>query len=74
MFTTSSAMAGLMYDGLVTTNPRTGKVQPLLAKSFELNGNDYIIHLRKGLKWSDGKPITADDVIYTYKEIVFRGF
>ena len=71
---TSSAMAGLMYDGLVTTNPRTGKVQPLLAKSFEINGNDYIIHLRKGIKWSDGKPITADDVIYTYKEIVFRGF
>ena len=71
---TSSAMAGLMYDGLVTTNPRTGKVQPLLAKSFEINGNDYIIHLRKGIKWSDGKPITADDVIYTYKEIVFKGF
>ena len=66
-------MAGMLYDGLVTTNPRTGKVQPLLAKNFEINGNDYIIHLRKGIKWTDGKPITAEDVIYTYNEIVFKG-
>ena len=70
---TSSSMAGLLYDGLVTTNPVTGEVEPLLAKSFEINGNDYIIHLRKGIKWTDGNPITADDVIYTYKEIVFKG-
>lgn len=70
---TSSSMAGMLYDGLVTTNPRTGDVQPLLAKSFEIKGNDYIIHLRKGIKWTDGKPITAEDVIYTYNEIVFKG-
>ena len=71
---TSSEMAGLMYDGLVKTNPRTGTVEPLLAKSFEIDGNDYIIHLRKGIKWTDGKPITADDVMYTYNDIVFRGY
>ena len=41
---TSSTMAGLMYDGLVTTNPRSGEVEPLLAKSFDINGNNYIIH------------------------------
>ena len=71
---TSSSMAGMMYDGLVGINPRTGEVQPQLAKSFEVNGQDYIIHLRHGIKWSDGKPITADDVVYTYEEIVFKGF
>ncbi len=71
---TSSSMAGLMYDGLVSTNPRTGEVLPLLAKYFEIEGNDYIIHLRKGIKWTDGKPITADDVMYTYEEIVFKGY
>ncbi len=70
---TSSSMAGLLYDGLLTTNARTGMVEPLLAKDFEINENDYIIHLRKGIQWSDGKPITADDVIYTYDEIVFKG-
>lgn len=70
---TSSSMAGMLYDGLVTTNPRTGQVQPQLAKDFEINGQDYIIHLRHGIKWSDGKPINADDVMYTYKEVVFKG-
>ena len=70
---TSSSMAGMLYDGLVTTNPRTGQVQPQLAKGFEINGQDYIIHLRHGIKWSDGKPINADDVMYTYKEVVFKG-
>ena len=70
---TSSAMAGLMYDGLLTTEPKTGEVIPLLAKSFEINGNDYIINLRKGVCWSDGTIITADDVLYTYQEIVFAG-
>ena len=70
---TSSSMAGMMYDGLLTTNPRTGEVMPLMAKDFEINGNEYIIHLRHGLKWTDGKPITADDIMYTYNEIVFKG-
>ena len=70
---TSSSMAGLMYDGLVTTNPRTGEVEPQLAKSFTVDGNDYLIHLRRGIQWTDGKPITADDVMYTYNEVVFRG-
>ena len=70
---TSSTMAGILYDGLLTTHPKTGKVIPQLAKSYEVNGNDYIIHLRKGIKWTDGKPITADDVMYTYEEIVFKG-
>ena len=47
---TSSSMTGLMYDGLLTTDAISGKVVPLLAKSFEVNGNEYTIHLRKGLK------------------------
>lgn len=70
---TSSSMAGMMYDGLLTTDARTGEVIPLLAKSFVIDGNNYIINLRHGIKWTDGKEITADDVIYTYEEIVFKG-
>jgi len=69
----SASMAGMLYDGLLTTHPKTGKVIPQLAKSFEVDGNDYIIHLRKGIQWTDGKPITADDVMYTYEEVVFKG-
>lgn len=70
---TSSTMADIMYDGLFTTNPMTGEVIPKLAKSIDIKGNRYIIHLRKGIKWSDGKPITADDVMFTWKDIIFAG-
>lgn len=70
---TSSTMADIMYDGLFTTNPMTGEVIPKLAKSIDIKGNKYIIHLRKGVKWSDGKPITADDVMFTWKDIIFAG-
>ena len=71
---TSSAMAGLMYDGLLTTDARTGDVIPQLAKGYSVNGNEYTVYLRKGLKWSDGKPLSVDDVLYTYWEVVFKGF
>lgn len=71
---TSSTMSDIMYDGLLGTHPTTGQPVPKLAKDFTINGNDYIIHLRRGIKWSDGKPITADDVVFTWQNIIFDGF
>ena len=70
----SAQMSEIMYDGLVTTNPVTGETIPKLAKSFSVNGKEYLINLRHGLKWSDGKPITADDVVFTWQTIIFDGF
>lgn len=73
---TSTELSELMYDGLLQTNPTDGKVIPKLAKSYEIlkDNKTYIIRLRKGIKWSDGKNITADDVVFTYNTIVFGGF
>lgn len=70
---TSSAMADVMYDGLFSSNPMTGEVTPKLAKSIKISRNKYIINLRQGLKWSDGEPITADDVMFTWNDIIFAG-
>lgn len=70
----SSAMSEVMYDGLVTTNPVTGETIPKLAKSFSVNGCEYVVNLRHGLKWSDGKPITADDVVFTWNKIILGGY
>lgn len=70
----SSQMSDIMYDGLVTTDPVTGDTIPKLAKSFTVNGKEYIVKLRHGIKWSDGKPITADDVVFTWQNIIFNGF
>lgn len=72
---TSSVMSGVMYDGLLSTDPITGAPVPKLAKSYAISpdGKLYKIELRKGIKWSDGKPITADDVVYTWNDIIFAG-
>ena len=70
----STLMSDIMYDGLLSTDAETGEPIPKLAKSFEITGNDYIIHLRRGAKWSDGKEITADDVVFTWQNIIFDGF
>ena len=71
----SSAMSEIMYDGLLTTHPVTGQPIPKLAKSFSISedGKEYTINLRHGIKWSDGKPITADDVVFTWRDIILAG-
>ncbi len=71
---TSSSMAGLMFDSLFTTSPEDGSIIPKLAKSYETkDGKTYIVNLRHGIKWSDGVTITADDVVFTWNEIILAG-
>ena len=76
MDATSSLAADIMFDGLVTTDAYTGEVIPKLAKNIEVlpDKKTYIVTLRQGLKWSDGKEITADDVYFTWNTIIFGGF
>lgn len=61
---------GYTYEGLITENGR-GLLEPALAESWEISEDSkkIVFTLRKGLKWSDGKPLTADDVIFSYNEI-----
>ena len=65
---------GLTYEGLVTENPLTGKIEPDLAKSWDISEDKLriVFTLREGLKWSDGEPLTVDDVIFTYNDIYFN--
>ncbi|MDZ8079419.1 MAG: ABC transporter substrate-binding protein [Nostoc sp. SerVER01] len=62
---------GFIYDSLINENPITTKLEPGLAESWEVSedAQRVVITLREGLKWSDGKPMTADDVVFTYNEI-----
>ncbi len=64
---TSAGVQGTFLSGLVTLDPFTQNAIPALAKSWEIGPDKktYTFHLREGVKWSDGAPFTADDVIFT---------
>src|SRR5262245_31409097 len=57
----------LTYSGLVQWNNDYSDFLPDLAESWEFDGNQAIFHLRQDVKWHDGEPFTADDVIFTYQ-------
>ncbi len=61
----------LMYVGLINENAKTGALEPELAEKWELSPDKkhVIFTLRDGLKWSDGQPLTVDDVVFTYQGI-----
>lgn len=46
--------------------------QPALAESWDISpdGKTYTFHLRPGIEWSDGTPITAGDIEYSWKRVV----
>ena len=39
---------------------------PWLAESYEKSESGYVFYLRKDVYWSDGRPFTSDDVVFTY--------
>jgi peptide/nickel transport system substrate-binding protein len=62
---------GLTYEGLITENPITGKKEPTLAESWTISEDNktIVFTLREGLKWSDGQPLTSEDVIFSYNDL-----
>lgn len=63
-------VAELIFSGL-TKYDGNGNIVPDLAEKFNIgeNGKVYEFFLRKDVKWHDGKPFTADDVIFTIERI-----
>lgn len=61
-----------LYDGLVEYHPKTMEAIPGIAESWETSqdGTEYIFHLRKDAKFSNGEQIKAKDFVYTFR----RGF
>jgi peptide/nickel transport system substrate-binding protein len=60
---------GPVYEPLAEVNIlQSGKVSPWLAQSFAWNSNATVltVTMRSGVKWQDGVPLTAADVVYTF--------
>jgi peptide/nickel transport system substrate-binding protein len=66
--TPNNQFAQTLFEGLVRGSPDLVP-EPLLAESWTSEGNTWTFKLRKGVKFSDGSPFTADDVVYTYARV-----
>jgi peptide/nickel transport system substrate-binding protein len=60
---------GAMQADLVHINRETQLTEPALAKSWKVSPNhlQYTLTLRKGLRFSDGQPLDADDVLFSFR-------
>lgn len=64
----SNLVLGLCFDALLTSDAK-GNLLPAIAQSVPQAASDgatYTFKLRKDVKWSDGKQLTSDDVLFTY--------
>jgi peptide/nickel transport system substrate-binding protein len=59
--------SNLLYETLLVFNPLDGNLQPLLAESYQVFDDRIEVTLNAAARWSDGKPVTAWDVKYTYE-------
>jgi peptide/nickel transport system substrate-binding protein len=57
------------YENLLRWDPAWTRILPNLAQSYEVNedASEFTFHLREGLRWSDGVPFTADDIVFWYE-------
>jgi peptide/nickel transport system substrate-binding protein len=64
------AILDLVYDKLAAPSPWMANARPWLADAIVPEGTDgrsWRIHLRDGIRWHDGKPFTANDVVFTLR-------
>lgn len=72
--TSTSDVLAYIFEGLTTANAHTTKVEPNLAKSWEVSedGLVWTFHLREDVLWNDGVAFSADDVVFTYNDLIYN--
>jgi len=69
--TASSAVEGAIFTGMTKINEKL-EVIPDLARSWKVSkdGKIWTFYLRRDVKWHDGHPFTAEDVVFTFNSIL----
>ena len=62
-------LAEAIFEGLTSLHPETLQPVPGAAERWTVNddGTTYTFHLRRGLTWSDGTPLTAADFLASWR-------
>jgi peptide/nickel transport system substrate-binding protein len=70
----SRQFTGLMFEGLTTLNAATDEVEPNLAERWEIGADQqtFTFHLRTNVFWNDGQKFTADDVVFTFNDLIYN--
>ncbi len=72
VYSRSSIVLQNLFRGLYKLDEAGKKPVPALAESYDLDpsGVKYTFHINKNAKWSDGKPVTAQDFEYSWKRVL----
>ena len=64
----------VVYDGLFRFSPDGAEIEPKIAAGAKSSADFKVwtILLRKGARWSDGAPFTADDIVFWYKDVLLN--
>jgi peptide/nickel transport system substrate-binding protein len=64
----------LMFSFLLELDRQTQQIMPSLAESWtnSADGRTWTFKLRKNLRWSDGEPLMADDVVFTWNDVIYN--
>ena len=70
----TTSVTDLIFEGLTQTNGITLKVEPKLAERWEVSSDGLVwtFHLRKDVVWSDGYLFSADDVVFTFNDLIYN--
>jgi peptide/nickel transport system substrate-binding protein len=70
----ASFIRTIAYEPMIKWTSNWDGVEPNLAEAWEVSADakEYTLHLRKGIKWSDGAPFTVDDIMFWYEDIVLN--
>ncbi|HHY99272.1 MAG TPA: ABC transporter substrate-binding protein [Firmicutes bacterium] len=73
-FTTYAPLLLATYEPLLRWDRNLEEVIPNIARDWKVSsdGTTYTFYLRKGMKWSDGEPFTADDVVFWYEDVLLN--
>jgi peptide/nickel transport system substrate-binding protein len=72
--TSSLEVLQFVFEGLVDDDVVNEGTRPALAKEWQVSGDHqiYDFNLREDVKWFDGRPLTADDVVFSFNELVYN--
>jgi len=64
----------VVYDALARFSPDGAKIEPKVAAGWQSSPDfkTWTIRLRRGARWSDGAPFTADDIVFWYKDVLLN--